>query len=144
MNTSTTPRPLGVTVIAILNIISGIVMILAGIGLAAAGAILPAMTSIDPNAQGQLAVAGFLGVAGAFLGGIMIILGIISFIVAWGLLKGKAWAWIVTVILSVISIIIAIISLFGGNFGSIISIIISGVIIYYMFRPHVKAYFGRK
>lgn len=143
LSTTTNPRPTGVTIIAILNIISGIIMLIGGLGLAAIGSILPAMTTVDPNAGGQMALAGLLGVGGIAVGGILIILGIISFIVAWGLLKGKSWAWIVTVILSVISIVIGIISLVGGNFGSIINIIIAGIIIYYLYRPHVKAYFGK-
>ena len=144
MSTTTSSRPTGVTIIAILNIISGIVMILGGIGLAAASTILPTMTTIDPNAGGQMALAGLLGGAGIAIGGIMIILGIISFIVAWGLLKGKPWAWTVTIILSIISAVMGVISLVGGNFGSIVNIIIAGVIIYYMYRPHVKAYFGKQ
>jgi hypothetical protein len=143
VSTTTKPRPTGVTIIAILNIISGIIMLIGGLGLAAIGSILPAMTTFDPNASGQMAVAGLLGVGGVAVGGILIILGIISFIVAWGLLKGRGWAWTVTVILSVISIVIGIISIVGGNFGSIINIIIAGIIIYYLYRPHVKAYFGK-
>ena len=143
VSTTTKPRPTGVTIIAILNIISGIIMLIGGVGLAAVGSILPTLTTVDPNAGGQMAVAGLLGVGGAAVGGILIILGIISFIVAWGLLKGKSWAWTVTVVLSVISIVIGIISIVGGNFGSIINIIIAGIIIYYLYRPHVKAYFGK-
>ena len=91
-----------------------------------------------------MALAGLLGGAGIAIGGIMIILGIISFIVAWGLLKGKPWAWTVTIILSIISIVMGVVSLVGGNFGSILNIIIAGVIIYYLYRPHVKAYFGKQ
>lgn len=144
MSTATTSRPTGVTIIAALNVISGIVMILGGIGLAAASTILPTMTTLDPNAGGQMALAGLLGGAGIAIGGILIILGIISFIVAWGLLKGKPWAWTVTIILSIISAVMGAISLAGGNFGSIVNIIIAGVIIYYMYRPHVKAYFGKQ
>ena len=143
VSTTTKPRPTGVTIIAILNIISGIIMLIGGVGLAAVGSILTTITTVDPNAGGQMAVAGLLGVGGAAVGGILIILGIISFIVAWGLLKGIGWAWTVTVILSVISIVIGIISIVGGNFGSIINIIIAGIIIYYLYRPHVKAYFGK-
>ncbi len=90
-----------------------------------------------------MAVAGLLGVGAVAVGGILIVLGIISFIVAGGLLKGRGWAWIVTVILSIISLVIGIISLVTGNFGSIINIIIAGIIIYYLYRPHVKTYFGK-
>jgi len=143
VSTTSKTRPTGVTVIAILNIISGIIMLIGGVGLAAIGSILPAMTTLDPNAAGQMAIAGLLGVGGVAVGGILIILGLISFIVAWGLLKGKSWAWSVTVILSIISIVIGIISLVAGNFGSIVNIIIAGIIIYYLYRPHVKAFFGK-
>ena len=143
MSTTSKTRPTGVTIIAILNVISGIVMLAGGVGLAAIGSILPTMTTLDPNASGQLAVAGLLGVGGIAVGGILIILGIISFVVAWGLLKGKGWAWNVTLILSIISIVIGIISLVAGSIGSIVNIIIAGIIIYYLYRPHVKAFFGK-
>jgi len=143
MSTTSKSRPTGVTIIAILNIIGGIIMLIIGFGLAAISSILPTMTAIDPNASGQMALAGLLGPAGVALGGIFIILGIISFIVAWGLLKGKGWAWSLTMILSIISIIISIVSLVGGNFGGVANIIISGIIIYYLYRPHVKAFFGK-
>jgi hypothetical protein len=68
---------------------------------------------------------------------------IVSFVVAYGLLKGLGWAWTVTVILSIISIVLNAISIAAGNISSIISIIISGIILYYLYRPHVKAYFGK-
>lgn len=136
-------RPTGVTIIAILNIISGIVMLFAGIGLAAFSSLVPTISTLDPSASGQLALAGLFGGVGFVIGGILIALGIVSFIVAWGLLGGRGWAWIVTIVLSIISLVVSAISLAGGNVGSIVNLIISGVIIYYMYRPHVKAYFGR-
>lgn len=143
MANTTKSRPTGVTIIAILNVISGIIMIAGGAGLAAIGSVLPTMTTVNPNAGGQMALAGVLGAGGIAVGAVLIILGIISFIVAWGLLKGKGWAWTVTLILSVISIITSIISLAGGNAGAIVNVIIAGVVIYYLYRPHVKAYFGK-
>ena len=117
-------RPLGVTIVAILMIINGIILIAAGIG----GITVGAAMDIP-----------LIGVSS----GVLVALGIAAIIVAWGLIKGKGWAWIVTVILSIISIIMSIIAIAGGNFGSIINLVISGVILYYMYRPEVKAYFGR-
>jgi hypothetical protein len=46
-------------------------------------------------------------------------------------------------VISIISIIIGIASLAAGNGGSIISVIISGVVIYYLYRPYVMAFFGK-
>lgn len=107
-------RPLGVTIIAILMIISGIALLSTGAILLVVG-----------------------------IGVVPIVLGIASFVMAYGLWKGKGWAWTITLILSVISIISAIVSIAYGGYGAIINIIINAVIIYYLYRPNVKAYFGK-
>jgi hypothetical protein len=158
-------RPLGVTIIAILNIIGGAIMLIFGIGLITLGAVLPlAPPSVinQPELQGNL-TAGQVPIPptspestmiaqdlfGGFsiaIGIVLIAIAIVSFVVAYGLLKGKGWAWTVTLILSIISIVfnaISIAATAGANLGGIISIIISAVIIYYLYRPHVKAYFGK-
>ena len=46
-------------------------------------------------------------------------LGIANFVVAWGLLKGKGWAWIVTIIINIISAVLNIMSIVAGSIGSI-------------------------
>ena len=107
-------RPLGVTVIAILTIIGGIAFL--GIG----------------------AVLFVFGIGVALMA-----LGIAYFVMAYGLWRGKRWAWTITLILSVIGIILGIASIAIGNVGAIIHIIINAVVIYYLYRPNVKAYFGK-
>ncbi|MEO9363209.1 MAG: hypothetical protein ABI348_04840 [Nitrososphaera sp.] len=139
MKPSVTSRPRGVTIIAILNIISGIVMLFAGVGLAA----VISLSTLDPGIAGQMAQTKLAGGVGVIVGGVLTVLGIISLVVAWGLLKGKGWAWTVTVILSIITVALGVVHLAGGNVVSIINIIISGVILYYVYRPHIKAYFGK-
>jgi hypothetical protein len=52
-------------------------------------------------------------------------------------------AYGLTLVLAIISIVINAISIATGNFGGIINIIISVVIVYYLYRPHVKAFFGK-
>jgi hypothetical protein len=140
-------------------------MLIFGIGLITLGAVLPlAPPSVinQPELQGNL-TAGQVPIPptspettmiaqdlfGGFsiaIGIVLIAIAIVSFVVAYGLLKGKGWAWTVTLILSIISIVfnaISIAATAGANLGGIISIIISAVIIYYLYRPHVKAYFGK-
>ena len=107
-------RPLGVTIIAILTAIGGIVFL----------------------ASGAVLIVG--------IGIILLALGIAYFVMAYGLWTGKRWAWTITLILSVIGIIVAIASIVAGNVGAIISIIIHGVVIYYLYRPNVKAFFGKQ
>ena len=148
---STSGRPLGVTVIAILNVIGGIMMLLAGIAAVTAGALLPMVPqeTLEEGipGTGMEVLSGvstsMLGGGAIVIGAIMIGLAIFSFIVAWGLLKGRGWAWTATVVLSVISLVFGVISVVTGNWFSLINVIISGIIIYYMYRPHVKAYFGK-
>jgi hypothetical protein len=154
-------RPTGVTIIAILNIIGGIIMLFGALALIAIGVILP---TLPPTAFNQSGLQGnltagqvpvpppgvttmvpqsLLGGIGVAIGGVLLALAIVSFVVSYGLLKGLGWAWTVTVVLSIISIILNVISIAAGNIASIISIIISGIILYYLYRPHVKAYFGK-
>jgi hypothetical protein len=133
-------RPTGVTIIAILNIIGGIIMLFGGIALVAAGSILPSLQMTDELSG---VPDWLIGTGAIAMGIIVIILGIVSFIVAYGLLKGAGWAWSLTVVLSIVSIVLNAISIATGNFGGIISIIISAIILYYLYRPHVKSFFGK-
>lgn len=72
---------------------------------------------------------------------VSVVLGAAWFGLAWGLFTAKYWAWLITVILSIITIIFSILSI--GDIVNITTLIISGAILYYMYRPYVKSYFGR-
>jgi uncharacterized membrane protein (DUF2068 family) len=148
-------RPIGVTIIAILAIIDGIVLLTGGI---LAVTIVPlvssglngALTNITvTDQQGQqvnvqsTGMNGIVATVAIVAGSIAIVLGIVWFVLAWGLLTGKGWAWIITLILAIISVIFSIVGIASGGAPSIISLIINGVILYYMYRPNVKSYFGR-
>jgi uncharacterized membrane protein HdeD (DUF308 family) len=107
-------RPLGVTITAILTIIGGLIFLASGLVLLIVG-----------------------------IGIILLALGIAYLVMAYGLWKGKGWAWTITLILSAIGIVVALISIAAGNIGAILSIVIHGVVIYYLYRPNVKAFFGK-
>jgi hypothetical protein len=107
-------RPMGVTIIAILTLIGGIIFLASGLVLLIIG-----------------------------IGIILLALGIAYLVMAYGLWKGKGWAWTITLILSAIGIIVAIVSIAAGNVAAIINVIIHGVVIYYLYRPNVKAFFGK-
>jgi hypothetical protein len=95
------------------------------------------LISTDSNYQ----TSGFLITIGGLT---LVVLGIASLIVSWGLLKGNRWARKITLISSFISIIIAIISLVSTrDLVHIISVIIYGIIIYYMFINKVKLFLVR-
>jgi hypothetical protein len=135
-------RPAGVTVIAILIIIGGILLLLAGIGTVAVG---------------SLFISEIIGLVFVIIGAILLAVGIGYVVVSYGLLKGKRWAWTITMVLLFIGIAIDVASIIFGSFvinmdisafltsnsGSIVSIIISIIILYYLYRPHIKSYFGK-
>ena len=91
----------------------------------------------------------------------LLAVGVGYLVMFYGLLKGKGWAWTITIVLLIIGIAIQIVStavgasllhLFimtmaihalSGVVGAIIGIAINIVILYYLYRPHVKAYFGK-
>ncbi len=129
-------RPTGITIIAILMIIGGLVLLFTGITPLFIGPLI----SID-SSDSSTSELGFL----ITIGGLVLVgLGIASLIVSWGLLKGKRWARIITLIISIIAIIFAIVSLVSTeDLVHIIPVVIYGVIIYYMFTDKVKLFFGK-
>jgi hypothetical protein len=181
-------RPIGVTIIAILTIIGGIILTFGGISLLAFGAFftsVPIDVFISEQMQRQQeqlqlqqqqqqqqqqqelqnatelqALAQFLGGVGIAIGAIVLAVGIGYLVVSYGLLKGKGWAWIITVILTIIAIAVQIVSgvtasMFNASFiddtnsfatgiiAQIVGIAINGVILYYLYRPNIKAFFGK-
>ncbi|HEY7572505.1 MAG TPA: hypothetical protein VH796_14155 [Nitrososphaeraceae archaeon] len=149
-------RPSGVTIIAILTIISGILLVIPGIGLVALGTLF-----LGNSISTSQAVAQFFGIIFGIAGGLLLALGIGYIAMFYGLLKGKGWAWTITIILLIIGIVMQIISTYvitassledtknaiSGIMDSItfplISLAINIVILYYLYRKHVRAYFGK-
>jgi hypothetical protein len=148
LNSNTnTNRPLGVTIIAILIIIGGIALLIGGLLFIAFAGIL---SSTENSSNNSIGIASLISIP-LSLG--MVILGIIYLVVSYGLLKGKGWAWIITIVVTIIGLIIQIISaIITGLVSSsidaalashFIGIIISGVIIFYLYTPNVRTYFRR-
>ncbi len=116
-------RPTGVTILGILFVIAGAFSLIGGI------ATLVAIPFV------------------AILGALWIPLGIASLVVAYGLFKGKSWAWYVAVVLSIIGLVVNVISLVTANMDAITSalvgIAINGIVLYYLSRRNVREYFGK-
>ena len=129
-------RPTGITIIAVLMIIGGLILIFTGITPLFIGPLI----SIDIYNYPISALGLLITIGGLVLVG----LGIASLIVSWGLLKGKRWARTITLIISFIAIIFAIISLISSeDLIHILEIIVYGIIIYYMFTKKVKLFFEK-
>jgi len=145
-------RPTGVTILAVLAILGAIGLLFSGAVLIGLGLLLGTLAaSVDiMNAINNAGYPGLsslgVGTISALiivLGAVILILGILYLAVGVGFFGGKRWAWTLGIIVSVIGIVLGIIQVAFGNYGSVLSLIISLLIVYYLMRPHVKAFFGK-
>jgi len=133
-------RPFGVTILAVLEAIVGILYIIGGLLLIAGGTFIVGFMMHRYRVPIGLPIGTIVMVAGI----IVLLLGIIALVMAKGLWDGKGWAWTITLILSVLGLIIGLASLiFSPSAGALIPLLINILIIYYLTRPHVKAFFGK-
>src|SRR5437588_3669791 len=99
-------RPLGVTIIAILVAIGGVLGIIGGLLLFA---FIPALAIFS------------------------LVVGVLDLILAWGLWTLKPWAFWMAVIIEVIALVQGIFGLAQGQGGSVFSLIFPIVILLYLF-----------
>ncbi|MBR4226430.1 MAG: hypothetical protein IKR86_06635 [Candidatus Methanomethylophilaceae archaeon] len=118
-------RPVLISIIAILYFVFGVLMVLGGILIAISGVAVPG-----------------LEVPVAFIGGGIIVAGVISLIIAGGFWNGWKAIWYLAVIIGIIEIIFDVIALVGGGVIYIVALLIQLVLLYYIFRPKVKEFFG--
>lgn len=123
-------RPQAVTVISVISIIGGLMAAIFGL-------IVVALFSSGAHMFGgwRGMFLGYLSLIGVFL----FFGGFFSLFVGWGLWKGAEWAWTLGAILEILGIIGGIMTI---PFG-LISVLVCGPILYYLFRPNVKAWFRK-
>ncbi|HJT58109.1 MAG TPA: hypothetical protein VJ761_16510 [Ktedonobacteraceae bacterium] len=119
-NLTTRSRPLGITIIAIIMAIQGILGIISGIMLIA-------------GSGGGLFAAGI----------ITLVLGVLYLILAWGLWTLQTWAYWATVVLEIIALLDGIFALGqSGFFSGIVNVVLAIVILIYLFADrNVRAAF---
>lgn len=140
-------RPVGVTILAILNFIGAAFCLLGGIGMILGGGFIATMLS--QQGEGNAGAAGILAGLGAAAGVVIIICAGISALVGFGLWKLKGWARIVTIVLFAISAALQLLGLLGSlahfNLFAVIWtvfwIAVDAFVIWYLLKPEVKAAF---
>lgn len=144
MNLMQKQRPRGVSIIGWIGVIGGILITVFGLVLATMSDYLSLteedIAFFEPETRFLITIEN----TGIFYVGI----GIAAIILGFGLLKGRRWAWPANVIAGFVGIGFSIYYIGAQNsFDNLISngiaIAIDGVFLYYLYRPHVKAYFGR-
>lgn len=132
LNPLTISRLTGITILAVLELISGIICIVAAVAIGAIASMG------GPSMFGMMT-----SVIGGFVVVILIILAIFSFIISGALFSGKRWGRTIVIIFSIIDLILNVVSIAGGNVFSVVDIILNLIILYYMWRPHVITYFNK-
>ncbi len=116
--------PRGLLIIIVLTILSGGILVIMSIF--------------------NLGVSLRLGPQGAMGPTFLMALGVASLVTAFGLYKGKGWAWTLLLILSGFGAAGFLLNVVSGQAFSIAGIVINIIIIYYLYRPHVRRYFGKR
>ena len=120
-------KPLGVVLLAIMNVIAGILGVIGGVfflGLSASGS--PSLSQLT--------------------GAACLVLAALSFACVYGLWTLRGWAWYVTLLFAFVSIALRLALLFRGGIalkvGDLAIIGLAVVIIVYLLRPKVRRLFS--
>ena len=117
----TPSRPIGVTILAVLTILGGVLLLLLGIVVIAFSSLL----------VGVGLPLGF-GLTGSILGALVLIFGIVWIAVGSGLLNLRSWAWWLAIIVMVLSVV--------GSITVPVAAILPGLILVYLIlvRHHFR------
>ena len=131
-------KPAFVDLLAVVMAISGIFAFFSGIDALFFASFLTSVAPINTAVPG---VAQATAEMAAIWGSVILAIGVGSLVVAYGLVSGRSWAWSGGVALAVIGIVIPIMNVIVGYWPSIFTILLSILILYYLSRQDVKAYF---
>ena len=134
-------RPRGVTILAVIAVIYGIFsLLLALLGLIGTALLVAGMTAVAARYSGG--VLAYATISDAVLGILYLTFGI-------GAFQLKGWAWTAGVVALVLDIVRQIVGFAISGFGAfkivvaVITIVIALLLLWYLFRPHVRAAFGK-
>jgi hypothetical protein len=144
-------RPIGVTIIAILQFLGATILILAGVGLIVGGGMIGSLLSRNSQLSGA-GLTGIMAGLGAVVSVFFFVFAAIVALVGWGMWQLKNWARIVTLVFACIGIVFGgiwlLLSLMHFNLFAMvflgIRLAINGLIIWYLLQAHVKAAFEGK
>jgi len=127
------PRPIGITLLAIVQILIGVLGLLASlaiIGVAALFSTLPQVGSL-------------ISTVGIVIGGVFLFFSLIWLATGVGFLHGRGWAWTLGMIFTVLSILGAAYVAFTGLYQAGYALVFWIIMVIYLTRSHVKVFFGK-
>src|SRR5213076_1229296 len=122
---------------SIILVLLAVLQILASLALVVSGLVLLVTAGLPPSIDVQ-------GEAAAFaLGTALVLLGILSLIVAWGLWTLQPWARKVAILFAIVSLGTDVVSIVTGNYENAVALLIDLLLIWYLTRPAVRSAFVR-
>ncbi len=135
-------RPLGISIISILDIIFGLFAMLGGLLLIVLGSIINYIpTNEFQSIHVHINIPKLIMVFGFVIGVFLLIFGVIGILLGYFLWKGNEFARLLHIVLAILGILSGIITGFNNILSGILSIIINLIIIYYLTRGYVKIFF---
>lgn len=117
-------RPTGVTLLALLAAVIGAIEVLLGLAAIA-------------HSPGTVQLA-LVSAPSVILGVLTLVVGTGALIFAYGAWVLRPWAWMLGIVLWIVGGVLDVLA--GGGWASVL---ITGLIVYYLCRPHVRRSFGR-
>jgi hypothetical protein len=137
-------RPLGVSILAVLEGLQGIGFLIIGL-LALVAVIVAASSSGSVIVDGSIITGTDVGIVSGILAGLFLVVGYLSLIFAWGLWQLSRWAFWATVIIQIISLANSVIAFtqVNANMGFIVGGMIVPIVIllYFLVNSNVRAAF---
>ncbi len=143
-------RPIGVTIIAVLQLIGSLFGILIGVLIVLFRSFFLQAIAANPEIQASTAVSPeMIGTIVTILVVVILVFSLIGLVLCYGLFQLKAWAWLATLILQGLAAVGNLLSVIasqasdGNPGGIVVQLVINGVIIYYLLRRDVRRSFGQ-
>jgi hypothetical protein len=131
-------RPKGISIIAIILFFAAVMALIVGISIVFPGTALDVLWTLNSSFSPGFKFTS----AGMILGYFLVILSLVILSAGWGLLKGRKWAWWITIIIFAANGIGDVFRIaLGGIIEGIVGILIAVGFLFYLTRPGVKAFF---
>ncbi len=135
-------RPTGITILAVLAIIGGVLSLFGALALIGAGALVAGGTLVANGTTYPASASGGLYI----LGVIFLVLGVLDIVVGIGFFRLSPWAWMLGIILQGVGLVLAIAEIalrYATLNGNILGMIVNAAILVYLLTPGVRQAFGR-
>jgi hypothetical protein len=126
-------RPIGVTIIGIIEILIGALGFLVSVAIIGVSALFSTLPAVGTR----------IGTVGVVIGGVVLFFSLIWLATGVGFLHGKGWAWTLGMIFTVLSILGAAYVAFTGLYQAGYALGFWVLMVFYLTRSRVKAFFGK-